>query len=284
MPLTFGAQDVVVDTVTVPAAEAGSSSLLYFDVGVGAVPSSSALAAFVSFRVSCTSGGEPAEMQTDGKLGTNLFLARGGDVSGQALAPGTGEELECSLLASAPFLEATDDGVKALPLQADLRIEPTDGTHVPALHRLDDATLLKPRTVTNVLSVQIDDPARLDTMSTTVRLTSCTVVGGSRDTGENKCRASMTGRESSTVRVRVIARWLDAEGSIISTSTYWDETLAVDYNTHHVPWTLRQQGMAEKVPGDAEAVVLVVQVENLAGTPAVVHADGTDSVITTRAR
>ena len=153
----------------------------------------------------------------------------------------------------------------------------------PALHRLDDATLFEPGTSKNVLSRRIDDPSTLSRMSSTIRLTSCTVVGGSRDgDGTNKCQESMTGKESSTVRIRVIARWLDAEGNIESTSTYWDETLAIDYNTHHVPWTLRQERMGDQVPEDASAVVLVVQVESVAGTPFVVHADGTDGVISTQ--
>ena len=39
--------------------------------------------------------------------------------------------------------------------------------------------------------------------------------------------------------------------------------------------------MADLVPEDASGVVLTVQVESVAGTPFVVHADGTDSVITT---
>lgn len=282
LPLTFGAQDVPVDTVTIPAATT-SASLLRFDADIEPTPTSSARAAMVSFRVECRSGQGPAEMQSTGAVSTNVFLAHGGSVSGQALTAETNQEMECTLLAAAPFIEKTDDGLTSLPLHAELRTELSDSIHAPALHRLDDATLFESGTKKNVLSRQIDDPATLRSMSSTVRLTSCTVVGGSRDgDGANKCQESMTGRESSTVRIRVIARWLDAEGNIESTSTYWDETLAIDYNTHHVPWTLHQDGMDDQVPEDASAVVLVVQVESLAGTPVVVHADGTDAVISTQ--
>lgn len=280
VPLAFGEQDAVVDSVTLPGGET-DPSLVEFDVEVDPVDTSTPQAAMVSFRVECAADGDRVSMQTDGKVSTNIFLARGGHVAGQALTPETSGEVTCNLLASAPFIEATDDGASSLPIRADLRRQPTDGAHVPALHRLEDATLIRPGTNQNLLSVQIDDPAALDKMSTTVRLTSCTVVGGSSDSGQNKCQASMTGRESSTVRMHVIARWLDEDGNITSTTTYWDETLAVDYNTHHVPWTLRQADMAAEVPEDAQAVVLVVQAESLAGTPVVVHADGTESIITT---
>lgn len=282
LPLAFGDQDTVVDTVTIPAGT-GGASLLHFDVEIGATPSATSRAAMVSFRVDCRSGDERLEMQSDGTVSTNLFIARGGRVSGQALTGESDEEVQCSLLASAPFIEKTDDGLSALPVEAELRSQATDGNHLLALHRLEDATLIEPGTNRTVLSQQTDDPSTLDQMSSTVRLTSCTVVGGSRDGGENQCHESMTGRESATVRIRVIARWLDAEGEIAATTTYWDETLAVDYNTHHVPWTLRQGNMSERVPETAEAVVLVVQVESVAGTPVVVHANGTDSIITTDA-
>lgn len=281
VPLGLGSQDVIVDTVTIPA---GSKTTfqLHYDVGIGSVPSSTSRAAFVSFRVDCADGGVPVQMQAAGKAGTNVFLSHGGNVSGQALTPSTDRKLECNLLASAPFAKDADDGANSLPLRAKLRIEATEGNHVLASHRLDDATLIEPGTNTTVLSARIDNPAIIESMSTAVRVTSCTVVGGSRDGGANKCTKSMAGKESSTVRIRVIARWLDADGNIESTSTYWDETLAVDYSTHHVPWNLRQGNMADRVPNDAQAVVLVVQAKSIAGTPVVVHEDGTDAIITTR--
>lgn len=278
--LAFGSQDVAVDSVTVPAG-AGNAMLLSFDANVESTATAASRAAMVSFRVACQQGDEPVEMQSNGKVSTNVFLAHGGEISGQALTEPTEQDVECTLLASAPYIETTDDGLTSLPIEAELRTEPTDGTHTLALHRLDDATLIDTGGVQNVLSLRVDDPTTLQRMSTTVRLTSCTVVDGSSDGGENQCRESMTSRESSTVRIRVVARWLDAEGEVTGTTTYWDETLAVDYNTHHVPWTLRQGNMAQQASEGAQAAVLVVQVENVAGTPFVVHADGTDSVITT---
>lgn len=281
-PLALGAQDTVVKSVTLPAGAPGSS-LLFFDVQVEQTATSTTRAAMVSFRVNCSDADGNIEMQSTGKLSTNMFLAQGGAVSGQALTSETDQELRCDLLASAPFAEPTEDEESSLTLRADLHTVPTTGAHLLALPRLDDATLIEPGTNETVLSLRVEDPPALDRMSTTVRLTSCTVVGGSRDAGENKCQESMTGRESSTVRVRVIARWLDGKGAVAGTTTYWDETLAVDYNTHHFPWTLRQAGMADRVPESAEAVVMVVQVESLAGTPVVIHADGTDAVITTHA-
>lgn len=281
-PLRLGAQDVPIGTVSIPS-QPSRASLLLFDVDVDPTPMSSSQAAMMSFRVECRSGGDTVEMQSSGKVTTNVFIGKGGSISGQALTPKTDQELECTLLAAAPFAEALEDGPTSLPLKSELRTAPSTDIHLPALHRLDDATLFTPGTRKNVLSLQVDDPAILDTMSSTVRLTSCTVVGGSRDgSGVNKCQESMTGRESSTVRIRVIARWLDEDGNIESTSTYWDETLAIDYSTHHAPWTLRQGNMAQKVPDSASAVVLVVQVESVAGTPVVVHADGTDAVISTQ--
>lgn len=281
LPLGFGEHDVMVDTETVSAGP-GELSLLEYDVEIENTPTAAPRAAMVSFRVECHSGGERAAMQSTGKTSTNVLLAHGGSVSGQALTAATDGDLECNLLASAPYIEIEDDGLSSLELNADLQTKPTDGAHVLALHRLDDATLVRKGSALIVLSQRLDDPETLDQMSTTVRLTSCTVVGGSRDgSGENKCTEAMTRHESSTVRARVIARWLDAEGNIESTTTLWDETLAIDHDTHHIPWTLRQAGLNEKVPDDASAVVLVVQVDSIAGTPFVVHAAGTDSVITT---
>lgn len=281
-PLRLGAEDVPVATVSVPS-QPSQSSLLLFDVDVDPTKVSSPHAAMVSFRVECRSGNNPVEMQADGKVTTNIFVGQGGSISGQALTAKTDQAMECTLLAAAPFAEALEGGPTSLPLRAEFRSAPSTDIHLPALHRLDDATLFTPGTKKNVLSLQVDDPSTLDSMSSTVRLTSCTVVGGSRDgSGANKCRESMTGRESSTVRIRVIARWLDGEGNIESTTTYWDETLAIDYNTHHAPWTLRQGGLADLVPDSAAAVVLVVQVESVVGTPVVVHADGTDAVVSTQ--
>lgn len=275
----FGAQDTVIDEVTIPAGEK-RASLLHFDVDIAGIPTAKPRAAMVALRVECRTEDGRVEMQTDGKQTTNVFLAQGGSMAGQALTAESDEKMTCTLLASAPYIEKEDDGLTHLQMQADLRLGRSDTTHMPALRWLDDATLLKPGDQQNVLSRQIDAPAALEQMSTTVRLTSCTVVGGSRDGGgEYKCEESMTGRESSTVRVRVIARWLDEEDNITSTSTLWDETLAVDYNTHHVPWTLQQDALAERAPDDASAMVVMVQVESVAGTPVVIHADGTDSVL-----
>lgn len=280
--LAFGSQDIPVDSVTIPAGT-HEAALLYFDVSVGSTPTATPRAAMVGFRVECRQEDELVEIPADGKLTTNVFLAHGGEVSGQALTAPAEQDLDCTLLASAPFIETTDDGLTSLPIETDFRAEPTDGTNHLALHRLKDATLVQTGSALNVLSLKVDDPATLDRMSTTVRLTSCTVVGGSRDggDGENQCLESMTGRESSTVRVRVIARWLDDEGEITGTTTFWDETLAIDYHTHHIPWTLRQGDLTQRTSDTAEGVVLVVQVESLAGTPFVVHADGTDSIVTT---
>ncbi|WP_208009737.1 hypothetical protein [Nesterenkonia sphaerica] len=267
----------------IPAGTSGAV-LLPYDVNVESLAAAAPRAAMVAFRIECHDDDGRAEMQSDGKLSTNVFLAHGGNVSGQALTAPTEKALKCALLASAPFIESTEDGLTSLAVQADLRSESPDGEHLLALDRLDDATLVQTGQAEYVLSLKVDDPAVLDSMSTTVRLTSCTVVGGSRDggTGENLCLESMTGRESSTVRIRVIARWLNADGEVTGTTKYWDETLAVDYNTHHVPWTLRQGDMAQRVSDSADAVVLVVQVQSLAGTPFVIHADGTDAVISTR--
>lgn len=281
VPLSFGAQDEVVASVTVPADTTGPV-LLYFDLTAEGVPTSTAHAVMISGRVECRSGDDTVEMQASGTVSTNVFVSRGGSMSGQALTVETGESMECDLLASAPFAESADGELTSVPLQASLEAETGAGAHVPALHRLEDATLFTPGTKKTILSRRVDDPSSLDQMSSTVRLTSCTVVGGSRDgDGANKCREGMTGKESSTARVQVIARWLDEDGEIKSTTTYWDETLSIDYNTHHIPWNLRQEGMADLVPENASSVVLTVQVESVAGTPFVVHSDGTDSVITT---
>jgi len=282
IPLAFGSTDTVVASVDVPPGT-GAPALLNYDIDVEPVPATAPRAAMVSFRVECESDGKRVVMQADGKASTNVFVARGGNVSGQALTAESDEAMECRLLASAPYIDIEDDGLDSLRIKASIMTSSTDGVHTPALHRLDDATLFTPGARKNVLSLRVDDPSTLDRMSSTVRLTSCTVVGGSRDSGgTNKCLESMTGRESSTARIRVIARWLDAEGNIGSTSTYWDETLAIDYNTHHVPWNLTQEGMGVEIPEEASAAVLVVQVESIAGTPFVVHADGTDAVISTR--
>lgn len=279
--LPFGSQDTVVGTLTVPAGTPRSTQLK-FDLTAEGAPISSSRAAMISARVDCRSGGDPVEMLAFGKVSTNVFLAQGGSMSGQALTAETDEELECTLLASAPFITDAGDGLTSMPLHVELSTDSADGVNVAALHWLEDATLFTPGTSKNVLSRKVDDPATLDRMNSTVRLTSCTVVGGSRDgDGANTCREPMTGKESSTVRIQVLARWLDEQGDIASTSTYWDETLAIDYDTHHLPWTLRLADMADAVPEDAVNVVLVVQVESLAGTPFVVHADGTDGVITT---
>ncbi len=282
IPLAFGSTDTVVDSVDV-APGTGAAALLNYNVDVEPVPASAPRAAMVSFRVECESDGENVVMQADGKASRNVFVAKGGNVSGQALTAENDEAMECRLLASAPYIEVEDDGLDSLPMKASITSSSTDGVHTPALHRFDDATLFAPGARKNVLSLRVDDPSTLDRMSSTVRLTSCTVVGGSRDSGgTNKCLESMTGRESSTARIRVIARWLDEKGKIESTSTYWDETLAIDYNTHHVPWNLTQERMGDAVPEEASSVVLVVQVESIAGTPFVVHADGTDAVISTQ--
>lgn len=282
IPLEFGSTDTVAASVDVPPGT-DAPALLKYDVDIEPTPAADPRAAMVSFRVECSSGGEKVEMQADGKTSTNVFVSKGGNVSGQALTDESDEAMECRLLVSAPYIEVEDDGLSSLRMRASLTTSSTDGVHTLALHRLDDATLFAPGSRKNVLSLRIDDPSTLDRMSSTVRLTSCTVVGGSRDGGgTNKCLPAMTGRESSTARIRVIARWLDEDGNIESTSTYWDETVAIDYNTHHVPWSLSQEGMGAEVPENASAVVLVVQVESIVGTPFVVHADGTDAVVSTR--
>src|SRR5699024_10157016 len=136
LPLAFGDQDTVVDTVTIPAGT-GGASLLQFDVEIGATPTSPSRPAMVSFRVHCRSGDERLGLQSDGTVSANLFIAGGGQVSGQALTAESDEEVQCSRLASAPFIEMTDGVLSALPVEAELRAQATDGNHLLALHRLE---------------------------------------------------------------------------------------------------------------------------------------------------
>lgn len=69
------------------------------------------------------------EMRADGKVSTNVFVARGGQVAGKALTPATEVEFESSLRASAPFIEVRDDGLFALPVAAELRARSTAVSH-----------------------------------------------------------------------------------------------------------------------------------------------------------
>lgn len=92
-------------------------------------------------------------MQSDGKTSMNVFVAKGGTVSGQALT-------------------VVDNGLDSLPVTAYISPSSVDGVHAPALHWPDDATLFEPGTSKNALSLRIDDPSTLSRISSTVRLTS----------------------------------------------------------------------------------------------------------------
>src|SRR5699024_3033255 len=80
----FGAQDTVIDEVTIPAGEK-RASLLHFDVDIAGIPTAKPRAAMVALRVECRTEDGRVEMQTDGKQTTNVFLAQGGSMAGQAL-------------------------------------------------------------------------------------------------------------------------------------------------------------------------------------------------------
>src|SRR5699024_3136543 len=103
----FGAQDTVIDEVTIPAGEK-RASLLHFDVDIAGIPTAKPRAAMVALRVECRTEDGRVEMQTDGKQTTNVFLAQGGSMAGQALTAESDEKMTCTLLASAPYIEKED--------------------------------------------------------------------------------------------------------------------------------------------------------------------------------
>ncbi|GGC89898.1 hypothetical protein GCM10011512_16060 [Tersicoccus solisilvae] len=265
--------------------KAGNPALITYDAAVGAADAPSSQAAMVSFRVECRSpDGKDLPMQTTGTTTTNVFIARGGTLRGQALSPALPDgQTTCSLIGGAPFATAPVSGMgdASLPVTVELRqVTAGDPSFQQMDGELEDATALTRRTSEAVLDTRFDTDSRHLDVFATVRLTSCTVVDGSRDgDGPLACKPGMVGPDASTVRIRVLARTYDDAGKQIGGATLWDEDAAVAPSTHHLPWTIRLENIDRRMTGKSATTRITVIVGSVAGTPVTVHANGTDGVV-----
>lgn len=259
-------------------------SLVYYEITVHPLAGETTHAAMLSVEVRCsTQGDSSVDMVSTGEQTTNLFLAEGGTLRGHALvAHDTEDDVECTLYGGAPFADPGRSGKSSVAASVTLNQHIEPGAHYAEIpNPQGKAILLRPGQSSVVLDGSTEAGRLPDELFATVRMTSCTVVGGSRDGGdeENLCLPEMTGREAATIRLSATLWWIDDQGATVGQETISDETTAIGWSVHHLPWSLRLSELGATQPDEATRARVTVRVDSVAGTSVVVHGDGTSGVL-----
>ncbi|MBK0330727.1 hypothetical protein I8D64_04860 [Brachybacterium sp. MASK1Z-5] len=275
--LALPAGDTKMSEVEVPADSKGPTQLKYHvEVSPAAIDSDTGV--LVAARVACdTSGG--ADMVFDGITSTNVVLARGGSLEGEALVDATAAT-HCRVVVSAPL----DSAAASVQPEVTVRTRLTAAASGAGVEFLDmkgsEPQLVSRNRPAYVTEGRIDQPKKGFDLTQTVRMTSCTTEGGSRDGGEsrNLCTPGLVSDKPAAARVRINVVWYDAEGNEVADRTVWDEVNSIDPAVHHLPWTVNISGI--QPPGDVPAASarIITRVDSTAGPPFVVHESGTGAV------
>lgn len=180
--------------------------------------------------------------------------------------------IDCSIKASAPYDDVASDGT-TFQIEGTWRAEPVDGE---ALENSEEGL---PRTIavgadevvmTVDLPLEAADEDELQAL-TTLHLTACTGLNGSREDGRAWCSEATLDEDGSTVSAELQAALVDASGAVCGVlgteSTTPDH---IDIWRHHRMLSLE---LVELLPQEpcGEIVRLSVSVHNEGPAPVVVH-------------
>lgn len=179
--------------------------------------------------------------------------------------------IDCSIKASAPYDDVASDGT-TFGIDASWHAEPVHGAAI------DAAEEGLPRTIaddTGEVVMTADLP--LDTGGgelqalTSLHLTTCTIVNGSREDDRAWCSEDDLDEAGSTARVELLAELIDADGTVCDVlGTETTDSDHIDLYRHHRLLSLE---LTEGLPEDpcGETVRVSASVHNEGPAPLVVH-------------
>lgn len=188
--------------------------------------------------------------------------------------------IDCSIKASAPYDDVASDGT-TFQIDATWRAEPVDG----AAAEYSEEGL--PRTVAVgadevVMTVDVPlEPAGEDELRalTTLHLTACTGINGSREDGRAWCSEAILDEGGSTVSAELRAELVDASGAVCGTlGTEATESDHIDIWRHHRLLSLELEATLPEDPC-GETVRISASVHNEGPAPLVVHRSNSSLVV-----
>ncbi|QCR52974.1 hypothetical protein C1N80_04845 [Brachybacterium sp. SGAir0954] len=268
----------VPNTIDLPAkavpVESGKKYLFTIDIKTEKPSGSPGDAMYFGFSLNCT-GPEPKTARGVG--GTqNLVSGEPVELSNQFLlaAEETGDR-RCKVALSSPNESAAAAGT-TVDAEVTWTAKPVDeAVSVPSEDRLP--VVIQPgerrATFRYVMPLPADSREVLRVMST-LRVTTCTIVNGSREGGQTLCPESQTDERGSSFDIDLRADLLDEDGNLCDSLDLIRDATHVDQTTHHAVRSLNKvQTLPEEPCGDR--VQFVLAVDNQGPAPLLVH--GTSS-------
>ncbi|MGP5717793.1 hypothetical protein ACTXO9_18115 [Brachybacterium tyrofermentans] len=262
---------------------AGSSYVLSFEVTTEKPEGSPGEAMYVGVSLGCTG---PEEVSSRSISGTqNLVRGEPTVLSSQVLLVAE----ETSNRTCRITVDSSYDGVAAegttIHVDAKWTARPVEGTalEVPAEDRLPhvfDADDRRPAFRHKVELPPGRESVSVEVLST-LHVTTCTVVNGSREGGEPMCVEAKTDEAGSAFDITLRADLLDADGKLCESRSLLADSTHVDRLTHH---QLLSGRLVEQVPDDrcGDTVEFVMAVTNSGPAPLLVHGAGSSFIVVVR--
>lgn len=259
--------------------EDGKSYLLSFEVSATKPVQTPGTAMYLGVSLACTGGGD-AEVRSisgtqnilDGKpvTLTNQFLL---------VADGGGERA-CNLMVSSANESAAAVGARvdveliweAVRVGSEVASFPTDD-RLPVVVPVGG----RQAAFRETLPVP-EEPGTRFTIRSSLHVTSCTIVNGSREGGEPLCTASDTDDGGSSFDTDLRVDVLDSRGDVCQRLPIFDDSVHVDKKTHHQLLSFAKSAeLPEKLCGDSLEFVLAVS--NGGPAPLLVHGNSSSFIV-----
>lgn len=259
----------------------GQSYLLDFDISVTKPEGSAGAAMYLAVSLNCA--GEHGS-GTESSGGTqNLITGEPTTLRNQFVLVGDGGEQACNISLSAPYPDVAASGVT---VEFDVRwtAEPVDGRsfeldseeRLPLSAEVGERALIFSRTV----DLEEVRGLHLDVLST-VHLTACTGINGSRENGRAWCDTSTVDPEGSGVDLLLQIDLLDADGHRCDEIDGQPVAVHIDRFTHHRLVDINLDAAVPDQPcGSSLRVSLIADAQGPA--PVVVHGAGSSFVVVVR--
>lgn len=259
----------------------GTSYLLSFEIQAIKPDASPGAAMYLGVTLAC-SGGEEGEAHSIG--GTqNLLDGESATLTNHFLLTAQKDGIRsCNVLVSSPY-----EHVAAVGTEIDINVIWSQAPAGQSAMELDSAQRLPvviPAGDTEVAftgTVELDglEGTSLQVLST-LHLTTCTIVNGSREGGEPMCLESDTDPAGSTFDAELTAYLVDPQGTSCERLESFGERAHVDRKTHHMLMSLdKQSRLPRTLCGERAQFELVVH--NAGPAPLVVHGGASSFIILT---
>ena len=251
--------------------QAGRSYLLSFTVSTVKPRGTPGTAMYLGISLGCTGGGDREVRSVSGTQ--NILDDEPVRLSNQFLMTATQSgQRSCNVQVSSPNESAAAVGAT---VDVDVKWEQTpvgeDAQALAAGDRLPAVVQAGERRAAFRGTIDIANARNKELwLISTLHLTTCTIVNGSREGGEPMCIESEIDSEGSSVDVDLRANVLDENGGRCDSLEVFEDSLHIDRKTHHQLLSLSRK---EHLPAElcGETLEFVLAVDNGGPAPLVVH-------------